>query len=126
MNSIGGLIAFFIALIWAASAVLSPGPKPIEQPLPAPIAAVESAPPESLSVASDRPTVVMVGDLSQGFGAKWLSDDAEKLRAKGWEVRSLDVQGLDETRFYVCVGGEWRIHAGQMSLGGLKAMLEKR
>lgn len=124
MNNNGVAIAFGVLALWAASVVLAP-PLPVsEPPKPAPVAIAEP-PPESLFVSSASPTVVIVADLASEYASNWMEENATKLRDKGWEVRSLDLQGSSEIRFYVRADGQWRNHAGHMSLSGLKAMLER-
>jgi uncharacterized protein YneR len=54
-----------------------------------------------------------------------MEENGPRLREKGWEVRSLDLEGSNEVRFYVRAQGVWRTHNGHMSLAGLKAMLGK-
>ena len=123
MTNPGVKIAFAVLAIWAASVVLAT-PDPVQEAKPVPVAS-EPPPLESLFVSSATPTVVMVGDLSSEYGAKWMGENAPKLRDKGWTVRSLDLEGSDEIRFYVRANGQWRSHAGHMSLSGLKAMLSQ-
>jgi hypothetical protein len=122
VNNAGVKIAFAVLALWAAAIVLD-APAPVsEPPKPAPVAS-HPPPLESLFVSSATPTVVIVADLASEYAAKWMEENAGQLRAKGWEVRSLDLEGCDEVRFYVRAQGIWRVHAGQMSLAGLKAML---
>jgi hypothetical protein len=123
VNNAGLKIAFALLALWAAAVVLD-APAPVIDP-PKPVAPVASHPPplESLFVSSATPTVVIVADLASEYAANWMEENAPKLRGKGWEVRSLDLEGSTEVRFYVRAGGQWRTHAGHMSLNGLKAML---
>jgi hypothetical protein len=122
VNNAGVKIAFAVLALWAAAIVLD-APAPVtEPPKPAPVAS-HPPPLESLFVSSATPTVVIVADLASEYAAKWMEENAGQLRAKGWEVRSLDLEGCDEVRFYVRAQGVWRTHNGQMSLAGLKAML---
>jgi hypothetical protein len=74
-------------------------------------------------VSSATPTVVIVADLASEYASVWMSENAPRLREKGWEVRSLNLEGSDEVRFYIRAQGIWRTHAGHMSLAGLKSML---
>jgi hypothetical protein len=122
VNNNGVAIAFGVLVLWAASVVLAP-PAPVsDPPKPAPVAS-HPPPMESLFVSSATPTVVIVADLASEYASTWMSDNAPKLREKGWKVQSVDLEGSDEIRFYVRAQGIWRVHAGHMSLSGLKAML---
>jgi hypothetical protein len=122
VNNNGVAIAFGVLVLWAASVVLAP-PAPVsDPPKPAPVAIAEP-PPESLFVSSATPTVVIVADLASEYASVWMEENGPKLREKGWEVRSLNLEGSDEVRFYIRAQGIWRTHAGHMSLSGLKAML---
>lgn len=98
-------------------------PTPVVEPKPKPAAVAQHPPPESLFVSSATPAVVMVADLASEYAAKWMEENGPKLRDKGWTVRSLDLEGSDEIRFYVRANGRWQIHGGRMSLGGLKSMI---
>ena len=122
MNNNGVAIAFGVLLLWAASVVLAPPAPVAEPPKPAPVAIAEP-PPESLFVSGAMPTVVIVADLASEYASVWMSENAPRLREKGWKVQSVDLEGSDEVRFYVRAQGVWRVHAGHMSLSGLKAML---
>ena len=124
MNNAGVKIAFAVLAIWAAAIVLD-APAPVsEPPKPAPVAS-HPPPMESLFVSSATPTVVIVADLASEYAAKWMEESAPKLTEKGWLVRSLDLQGSDEVRFYIRAQGTWRTHAGHMSLDSLRMMLGK-
>ena len=122
MNNAGLKIAFVLLALWAAAVVLD-APAPVVETQP--VAPVASHPPplESLFVSSATPTVVIVADLAGEYGTRWMGENADKLREKGWKVQSVDLEASDEIRFYVRAGGQWKVHAGHMSLGGLKAML---
>ena len=119
----GGVpIVFGLLLIYTLWTAGSPTPQPQPQPPKSSPAAV--APPlESLFVSSATPTVVIVADLASEYAAKWMSESAPQLTAKGWVVRSLDLEGSDEVRFYIRAQGTWRTHAGHMSLTSLRMML---
>jgi hypothetical protein len=125
MNNAGLKIAIAVLALWAAAVVLD-APAPVVESQPAaPAAPAASHPPplESLFVSSATPTVVIVADLSSEYGTRWMEENGPKLRDKGWEVRSLDLEGSTEVRFYVRAMGQWKVHSGHMSLAGLKAML---
>jgi hypothetical protein len=121
----GGVpIVFGLLLIYILWTAGSPTPTPIPQP-PKPPPAIIAPPLESLFVSSATPTVVIVADLASDYASRWISESAPKLTEKGWVVRSLDLQGSDEVRFYVRAQGTWRTHAGHMSLDSLRMMLGK-
>jgi hypothetical protein len=109
-------------LIWNIEILLYPPTPVLEPPKPAPVAS-HPPPMESLFVSSATPTVVIVADLASEYASKWMEENGPRLREKGWKVQSVDLEGCDEVRFYVRAQGVWRVHAGQMSLAGLKAML---
>jgi hypothetical protein len=111
--------AILIYILWTAG---SPTPTPIPQP-PKPLPAIVAPPLESLFVSSATPTVVIVADLASDYASRWMEESAPKLTEKGWLVRSLDLEGSDEVRFYVRAQGTWRTHAGHMSLNSLRMML---
>jgi hypothetical protein len=121
----GGVpIVFGLLLIYILWTAGSPTPTPILQP-PKPLPAIVSPPLESLFVSSATPTVVIVADLASDYASRWMEESAPRLTEKGWVVRSLDLEGSDEVRFYVRAQGTWRTHAGHMSLDSLRMMLGK-
>ena len=115
------LAAILIYILWTAG---SPTPRPILQP-PKPPPAIVAPPLESLFVSSATPTVVIVADLASDYASRWMEESAPRLTEKGWLVRSLDLEGSDEVRFYIRAQGTWRTHAGHMSLDSLRMMLGK-
>ena len=115
------LAAILIYILWTAG---SPTPRPILQP-PKPPPAIVAPPLESLFVSSATPTVVIVADLASDYASRWMEESAPRLTEKGWVVRSLDLQGSGEVRFYIRAQGTWRTHAGHMSLDSLRMMLGK-
>jgi hypothetical protein len=121
----GGVpIVFGLLLVYILWTAGSPTPTPIQQP-PKPLPAIVAPPLESLFVSSATPTVVIVADLASEYASRWISESAPKLTEKGWVVRSLDLEGSDEVRFYIRAQGTWRTHAGHMSLNSLRMMLGK-
>lgn len=79
----------------------------------------------SLSVSRAVSTIVFVGDASSEYGRKWLANEAAKCEAKGWEIRTVDLQGMTDPKFFVYAGGAWKIHNGHMSLNSLSAMVSR-
>jgi hypothetical protein len=122
VNNAGLKIAFALLALWAAAVVLD-APAPVVETQPAATVASHPPPLESLFVSSATPTVVIVADLASEYGTRWMEENGPKLREKGWTVRSVDLEGSDEVRFYVRAMGQWKVHSGHMSLNGLKAML---
>jgi hypothetical protein len=119
----GGVpIVFGLLLIYILWTAGSPTPTPIPQPAK-PLPAIAAPPLESLFVSSATPTVVIVADLASQYASRWMEESAPKLTEKGWLVRSLDLEGSDEVRFYIRAQGTWRTHAGHMSLDSLRMML---
>ena len=119
----GGVpIVFGLLLIYILWIAGKPTPTPIPQP-PKPLPAIVAPPLESLFVSSATPTVVIVADLASEYASRWMEESAPKLTEKGWVVRSLDLEGSDEVRFYIRAQGTWRTHAGHMSLDSLRMML---
>ena len=122
MNRGGVPIVFAAILIYILWTAGSPTPTPIPQPAK-PLPAIVAPPLESLFVSSATPTVVIVADLASDYASRWMEESAPKLTEKGWLVRSLDLEGSDEVRFYIRAQGTWRTHAGHMSLDSLRMML---
>jgi hypothetical protein len=79
----------------------------------------------SLAVSRAASTIVFVGDAQSEYGRKWLSNEAAKCEAKGWEIRTVDLSGMDDPKFFVYAGGQWKIHNGHLSLSSLSAMVSR-
>jgi hypothetical protein len=122
VNKTGVAILIGCLLIWNIEILPYPPAPVLEPPKTAPVAS-HPPPMESLFVSSATPTVVIVADLASEYAAKWMEENGPRLREKGWEVRSLDLEGTDEVRFYIRAQGIWRTHAGHMSLAALKSLL---
>jgi hypothetical protein len=79
----------------------------------------------SLSVSRATSTIVFVGDAQSEYGRKWLANEAVKCEAKGWEIRTVDLQGMNDPKFFVFAGGQWKIHNGHLSLSSLSALVSR-
>ena len=79
----------------------------------------------SLSVSRAASTIVFVGDASSEYGRKWLNNEAAKCEAKGWEVKTVDLSGMEDPKFFVFAGGAWMTHNGHLSLSSLSAMVSR-
>jgi len=79
----------------------------------------------SLTVLRATSTIVFVGDASSEYGRKWLANEAAKCEAKGWEIKTVDLQGMTDPKFFVFAGGQWMVHNGHLSLSSLSAMVSR-
>jgi hypothetical protein len=79
----------------------------------------------SLTVSRATSTIVFVGDASSEYGRRWLSNEAAKCEAKGWEVKTVDLSGMDDPKFFVFAGGQWMVHNGHLSLSSLSALVSR-
>jgi hypothetical protein len=79
----------------------------------------------TLSVSRSTSTIVFVGDASTEYGRKWLSNEAAQCEAKGWQIKTVDLQGMADPKFFVYAGGQWKIHNGHLSLSSLSALVSR-
>jgi hypothetical protein len=79
----------------------------------------------SLTVSRATSTIVFVGDAQSEYGRKWLNNEAAKCEAKGWEIRTVDLQGMSDPKFFVYAGGAWMTHNGHLSLSSLSALVSR-
>jgi hypothetical protein len=79
----------------------------------------------TLSVSRSTSTIVFVGDASSEYGRKWLSNEATQCEAKGWQIKTVDIQGMEDPKFFVFAGGAWMTHNGQLSLNSLSALVSR-
>ena len=79
----------------------------------------------TLSVSRSTSTIVFVGDASSEYGRKWLSNEATQCEAKGWQIKTVDLSGMSDPKFFIYSGGAWKIHNGHLSLSSLSALVSR-
>jgi len=79
----------------------------------------------TLSVSRATSTIVFVGDASSEYGRRWLANEATQCEAKGWEIKTVDLSGMEDPKFFVYAGGAWKIHNGHLSLSSLSALVSR-
>ena len=79
----------------------------------------------TLTVSRATSTIVFVGDASSEYGRKWLSNEATQCEAKGWQIKTVDLSGMSDPKFFIFSGGQWKIHNGQLSLNSLSALVSR-
>jgi hypothetical protein len=79
----------------------------------------------SLTVSRATSTIVFVGDASSDYGRKWLSNEAAQCESKGWQIKTVDLDGMSDPKFFIFSGGQWKIHNGHLSLNSLSALVSR-
>jgi hypothetical protein len=79
----------------------------------------------TLSVTRSTSTIVFVGDANTEYGRKWLSNEATQCEAKGWQIKTVDLQGMADPKFFIFSGGAWMTHNGHLSLSSLSALVSR-
>jgi hypothetical protein len=79
----------------------------------------------TLSVSRSTSTIVFVGDASSEYGRKWLSNEATQCEAKGWQIKTVDLDGMADPKFFIFWGGAWMTHNGHLSLSSLSALVSR-
>ena len=79
----------------------------------------------TLSVSRSTSTIVFVGDAQSEYGRKWLSNEATQCDAKGWQIKTVDLSGMEDPKFFIYSGGQWKIHNGHLSLSSLSALVSR-
>jgi hypothetical protein len=79
----------------------------------------------TLTVPRATSTIVFVGDASSEYGRRWLVNEATQCEAKGWQIKTVDLQGMAEPKFFIFSGGAWKIHNGHLSLNSLSALVSR-
>jgi hypothetical protein len=79
----------------------------------------------TLTVSRSTSTIVFVGDANTEYGRKWLSNEATQCEAKGWQIKTVDLDGISDPKFFIFSGGEWKIHNGHLSLNSLSALVSR-
>jgi hypothetical protein len=79
----------------------------------------------TLTVSRSTSTIVFVGDANTEYGLKWLSNEATQCEAKGWQIKTVDLSGMSDPKFFIYSGGAWKIHNGHLSLNSLSALVSR-
>jgi hypothetical protein len=79
----------------------------------------------TLTVPRATSTIVFVGDASSEYGRRWLVNEATQCEAKGWQIKTVDLQGMADPKFFIFSGGAWKIHNGHLSLNSLSALVSR-
>jgi hypothetical protein len=79
----------------------------------------------SLSVSRSTSTIVFVGDAQSEYGRKWLSNEATQCESKGWQIKTVDLSGMADPKFFIFSGGAWMTHNGHLSLLSLSALVSR-
>jgi hypothetical protein len=79
----------------------------------------------SLIVPRATSTIVFVGDASTEYGRRWIANEAVQCEAKGWQIKTVDLQGMADPKFFIFSGGQWKIHNGHLSLNSLSALVSR-
>jgi hypothetical protein len=79
----------------------------------------------TLSVSRSTSTIVFVGDASSEYGRKWLSNEATQCESKGWQIKTVDLSGMADPKFFIFSGGAWMTHNGHLSLNSLSALVSR-
>jgi hypothetical protein len=79
----------------------------------------------TLTVPRATSTIVFVGDASSEYGRKWLNNEATQCEAKGWQIKTVDLSGMSDPKFFIFSGGVWMTHNGHLSLSSLSALVSR-
>jgi hypothetical protein len=79
----------------------------------------------TLIVSRSTSTIVFVGDASSEYGRKWLSNEAAQCESKGWQIKTVDLDGMADPKFFIYSGGAWKIHNGHLSLQVLSGLVSR-
>jgi hypothetical protein len=79
----------------------------------------------TLSVTRSTSTIVFVGDASSEYGRRWLANEAAQCESKGWQIKTVDLSGMSDPKFFIYSGGAWMTHNGHLSLSSLSALVSR-
>jgi len=79
----------------------------------------------TLSVSRATSTIVFVGDANSEYGRRWLANEAVQCEAKGWQIKTVDLDGMADPKFFIYSGGAWKIHNGHLSLSSLSSLVSR-
>jgi hypothetical protein len=79
----------------------------------------------TLTVPRATSTIVFVGDASSEYGRRWLANEAAQCESKGWQIKTVDLSGMADPKFFIYSGGAWMTHNGHLSLSSLSALVSR-
>jgi len=82
-------------------------------------------PQDAFTVRADRSSIVVVCDAQSPQAGKWMASEGRALIDKGWQIKTVDLEGSTELRFYILSGGQWKVHNGHLSLQVLTSLLPR-
>jgi hypothetical protein len=79
----------------------------------------------TLTVSRSTSTIVFVGDAQSEYGRRWLANEAAQCESKGWQIKTVDLSGMADPKFFIYSGGAWMTHNGHLSLSSLSALVSR-
>jgi hypothetical protein len=120
-----GMLLFFVWSAWKDQGKSDEAVQVADQQVQQAVEEQEQRESNTLSVSQSTSTIVFVGDANTEYGRKWLSNEATQCEAKGWQIKTVDLSGMADPKFFVYAGGAWKIHNGHLSLNSLSALVSR-
>jgi hypothetical protein len=120
-----GMLLFFVWSAWKDQNKSDEAVVVADQQVQQAVKEQEQRESNTLTVPRATSTIVFVGDAQSEYGRKWLSNEATQCEAKGWQIKTVDLQGMADPKFFIYSGGAWKIHNGHLSLNSLSALVSR-
>jgi len=120
-----GMLLFFVWSAWKDQNKSDEAVVVADQQVQQSVEEQEQRESNTLTVPRATSTIVFVGDANSEYGRKWLSNEATQCEAKGWQIKTVDLSGMADPKFFIFSGGAWMTHNGQLSLSSLSALVSR-
>ena len=120
-----GMLLFFVWSAWKDQGQSDEAVQVADQQVQQAVKEQAERESNTLTVPRATSTIVFVGDASSEYGRRWLANEAVQCEAKGWQIKTADLSGMEDPKFFIFSGGQWKIHNGHLSLSSLSAMVSR-
>jgi type II secretory pathway pseudopilin PulG len=120
-----GMLLFFVWSAWKDQAKNDEAVQIADQQVQTAVEEQAERQSDTLTVPRATSTIVFVGDASSEYGRRWLANEAAQCESKGWQIKTVDLSGMADPKFFIYSGGAWMTHNGHLSLSSLSALVSR-
>jgi type II secretory pathway pseudopilin PulG len=120
-----GMLLFFVWSAWKDQAKNDEAVQIADQQVQTAVEEQAERQSDTLTVPRATSTIVFVGDANSEYGRRWLANEAVQCESKGWQIKTVDLSGMADPKFFIYSGGAWMTHNGHLSLSSLSALVSR-
>jgi hypothetical protein len=120
-----GMLLFFVWSAWKDQGQSDEAVQVADQQVQQAVKEQAERESNTLTVSRSTSTIVFTGDAQSEYGRRWLANEAAQCEAKGWQIKTVDLSGMADPKFFIYSGGAWMIHNGHLSLNSLSALVSR-